>query len=380
MKKSMLPLLGLCMLALGAVAQDKVEITAKMPELVNGDVVRLWNAFLNVQDSVYVKDNSFTISTEVQGGGSTFILQAGNNAEKTGLGMVMFMQPGKMQIEGGNGTGFKGAKLTGDAFVSDWVEMDKAMQPTHELLGQVHDLVLDFKEANKLGDKEAAKRSFDEIQVLNKQVLANGRQYLDGHLGSAASAYVLNAMMLNAMSTMEKVAYLSKLTGRGYNNNVVRTMLSNYTGTEAQWIGKPAPDFSQPDVNGKMVSLKNFNGKYVLLDFWASWCKPCRLDAPEMKAVYEKVKGKNISFVSISLDKEKGKWVQALAEENMGWQQLSDLKGDQNDASVAFKIKAIPAKFLIDPNGIIIGAGFREKPQGGKSVNVLEKSLNELMK
>ncbi|MNY25738.1 Thiol:disulfide interchange protein TlpA [compost metagenome] len=128
-----------------------------------------------------------------------------------------------------------------------------------------------------------------------------------------------------------------------------------------------------------MVSLKDFKGKYVLVDFWASWCGPCRADAPELKDVYEKMKGKNISFVSISLDSDKGKWQQALAEENMAWPQLSDLKGDQNTASLAYKVKGIPAKFLIDPNGIIIGAGFREVNSGPKQ-KILEKSLNELMK
>ncbi|SMD05358.1 peroxiredoxin family protein [Pedobacter africanus] len=379
MKKFKLPLLGLTMMALSAAAQEKLEITAKMPELVNGERVLLWNVFSNAQDSTIVKDNSFSLTVNVENGGSTYILQAGIDPEKNGLGMFMLMQPGKMHIEGGNGTGFKGATFTGDAFVTDWVEMEKSMQPTHDLMNQMQDMIADLNEATKLGDKEAAKKLAEEVQVLGKKVAANGKQYMDSHLGSAASAYIMNALMPDVMTSMEKISYLSKFTGRAYNNHLAKSMLNNLTGTETQWIGKPAPDFSQPDVTGKVVNLKDFKGKYVLVDFWASWCGPCRADAPELKEVHEKMKDKNISFVSISLDSDKSKWQQALAEENMTWQQLSDLKGDQNAASLAYKVKGIPAKFLIDPNGIIIGAGFREVKIGPKE-KILEKSLNELMK
>lgn len=381
MKKTKLTLLGLSMLTLSAAAQDKVEITAKMPELQEGDVVYLWNAFSRASDSTYVKDQSFSISQDAPSGGSTYILQVGRDPERTGLGMVMLMQAGKMRIEGGNGTGFKGATFTGDPFVDDWFEMDKEMRSTHELIGQVEDLVAEWKEANKLGDKEAAKRIFDEIQVLNKQIADNGRKFLDAHLGSAASAYVLNAMMKNAFSSQEKIAYLSKFTGRAYNSYVTKSMLTSLTGTDAQWVGKQAPDFSQPDVNGKMVSLKDFKGKYVLVDFWASWCKPCRLDVPELKDVHEKFKNKNFAIISISLDKDKSEWIKAMLEENMPWPQAADLKGDQNDASQAFKIQGIPAKFLIDPNGKIIAAGLREPGKGGsQKVKVLENTLTEILK
>ncbi|MDR6785391.1 peroxiredoxin [Pedobacter africanus] len=379
MRKILLPVLGLTMMALGATGQDKVQITAKMPELVNGDRVLVWNAFSQAQDSTVVKDNAFSISVDVQNGGSTFILQAGLDPEKNGLGMFMVMQPGKMHIEGGNGTGFKGATFSGDAFVADWMEMEKIMEPTHELVRQMDDLTADFNEANKLGDKEAAKRLSDEIKVLATRIATNGKQFMDTHLGSTGAAYVMNAILPKMLSASEKISYLNKFTGRAYDNNLAKTMLRSLTGTEMQWIGKPAPDFSQPDTNGKMVSLKDFKGKYVLLDFWASWCGPCRGDVPELKDVYEKMKGKNISFVSISIDSDKSKWLKALAEENMPWIQLGDLKGDQNTAMLAYKVKGIPSKFLIDPNGIIIGMGLRE-PGAILKDKVLEKALNQLMK
>jgi peroxiredoxin len=380
MKKILLPVLGLTMLALGVSGQNKVEITAKMPELVNGDPVFVWNAFSQAKDTTIVKDHAFSISADVQNGGSTFILQAGKNPEKNGLGMFMVMQPGKMHIEGGNGTGFKGATFSGDGFVTDWFEMEKIMEPTNELFKQMDGLTADFQEANKLGDQEAAKRIADEVKVVRQKIVVNGKQFMDAHLGSVGSAYIMNALLSNLLTSQEKISYVSKFTGRAYDNHLTKTMLATLTGTEAQWIGKPAPDFSQPDANGKMISLKDFKGKYVLLDFWASWCGICKKDIPELKEVHEKMKGKNISFVSISIDDDNNKWRKALSEQNMAWPQLSDLKGDQNAAGQAYKVEGIPAKFLIDPNGIIVGAGFREKDARGNSIKILEKSLNELMK
>lgn len=379
MKKMILPILGLTMLALSAIGQDKVEITAKMPELVNGDRVLVWNLFTKAEDSTVVKDNAFSISVDVQNGGSTYIIQAGIDPEKNGLGMFMVMQPGKMHIEGGNGTGFKGATFTGDPFVKDWFEMEKMVEPIHELVRQMDDLKADYNEANKLGDKEAAKNLAEEMRVKGKKVSDMGKQFLDTHLSSTGSAYMMNAILPNLLTNMEKIIYLNKFTGRAYDNHLAKSMLAGLAGTETQWLGKPAPDFSQPDAKGKMVSLKDFKGKYVLLDFWASWCAPCRADVPELKDVYEKMTGKNISFVSISLDSDKSKWLQALAEDNLPWTQLCDLKGDQNVASQAYKLKGVPAKFLIDPNGIIIGMGLRENsavpPQ-----KMLGKYLNDLMK
>jgi len=119
-------------------------------------------------------------------------------------------------------------------------------------------------------------------------------------------------------------------------------------------IGKQAPGFSQQDREGTIVSLKMYKGKYVLLDFWASWCGPCRIQNPMLKTIFELFRGRGFDILGISLDNVRKHWVEAIAKDALTWQQVSDLKGQRNAVALLYNINAIPSNFLIDPNGLII--------------------------
>lgn len=115
-----------------------------------------------------------------------------------------------------------------------------------------------------------------------------------------------------------------------------------------------APDFSQPGVDGNPVSLSSFKGKYVLLDFWASWCKPCRLDNPNVVKAYQEFKDKNFTVFGVSLDQNRDAWLAAIKQDGLVWTQASDLQFWNNAAATLYGVQAIPANFLIDPQGNII--------------------------
>jgi len=126
-------------------------------------------------------------------------------------------------------------------------------------------------------------------------------------------------------------------------------------------IGAEAPLFTSPDTSGHPINLKDFRGKYVLLDFWASWCVPCREENPNVVKAYEQFKDKNFTVLGVSLDQENkhDAWVKAINADGLVWNQVSDLKYWNNAVAKLYSIRSIPQNFLIDPKGKIVGANLR---------------------
>lgn len=137
-------------------------------------------------------------------------------------------------------------------------------------------------------------------------------------------------------------------------------------------IGSVIKDFSQKDTSGNVINVSSFRGKYVLLDFWASWCRPCRMENPNVVAAYNKFHDKNFTILSISLDQAKPAWLNAIQMDGLTWSHVSDLKGWNNEVAGLFQIRSIPQNLLIDPDGKIIAKNLRGA--------VLDNKLNEILK
>ncbi len=126
-------------------------------------------------------------------------------------------------------------------------------------------------------------------------------------------------------------------------------------------IGQTAPLFTQNDSVGNPVSLESLRGNYLLIDFWASWCSPCRRENPNIVAAYQKFHDKGFDILGVSLDKDKSRWLEAIEDDKLTWTHVSDLKGWQNEASNRYGVSSIPASFLLDPEGVIIAKDLREE-------------------
>ncbi|RKD90829.1 TlpA disulfide reductase family protein [Mangrovibacterium diazotrophicum] len=124
-------------------------------------------------------------------------------------------------------------------------------------------------------------------------------------------------------------------------------------------LNSVAKDFTQSDVNGQPVSLSDFRGNYVLVDFWASWCGPCRRENPNVREAYSIYHPRGLEILGVSLDNDKEKWMKAIKDDQLPWTQVSDLKGWQNEVAARYNIKSIPQNFLVDPRGQIIGKNLR---------------------
>ena len=136
-------------------------------------------------------------------------------------------------------------------------------------------------------------------------------------------------------------------------------------------IGQPFIDFLQKDTSDHPINLSDYKGKYVLLEFWASWCGPCRAENPNILNAYNLYKNKNFTVLAVSLDENISKWKKAIIDDKMPWQQVSDLKGFQNSLAQTYGINAIPSNFLIDPKGIIIAKNLRDVTLKNKLMEVL---------
>lgn len=224
--------------------------------------------------------------------------------------------------------------------------------------------ILDSLRGNPAKDSMYAAAEAD-LRNINAQFMTYIKQFADTTHSVSSALFAVN--LINPAYEKPFVdAFYKKISTRFPQSTVAKAFAVKYANlsqTQSEQNntettkGNPAPDFSASDITGKTYTLGQFKGKYVLLDFWASWCAPCRAANPDLVSVYKQFGRQNFVMLGISLDSSKEKWIEAIQKDGLSWIQLSELKGWGSAIARNYQVSAIPANFLIDPQGNIIASG-----------------------
>jgi peroxiredoxin len=197
------------------------------------------------------------------------------------------------------------------------------------------------------------------------------KQFAGTHLNSLIIPYIIKTE-LKSMPAIELENLYKKLSLTVRNSKGGTELAKFINAQKAVKIGQTAPAFSQETHKGNAFSLNDLKGNYILLNFWASWCAPCRVESPALVAIYDNLKQKNFKMISISLDEYRNSWLKAIKDDNLPGYHLSDLKGWKNGIAVEYGVTAVPTIYLLDPQLKIIAIN--------PDLASLEKTLNGLLK
>ncbi|MGF7079302.1 thioredoxin-like domain-containing protein [Mucilaginibacter sp. UYCu711] len=207
---------------------------------------------------------------------------------------------------------------------------------------------------------EAYKKAWDRAASLLAEIKNIYFNFSETHLNSFMGLYTFNQNVLDNKFDPAKVEPLfHKFSPELQSSELGKYALGRIEAGKRRQTNIKATDFTQNDLNGKPFTLSSLRGKYVLVDFWASWCVPCRAESPNLLKAYQVLKSKNFEVVSVSLDNSKASWENAVKTDKLPWIHVCDLKGMNNAVALMYAISSVPQNLLINPQGVIIAKNLR---------------------
>lgn len=282
--------------------------------------------------------------------------------------LFLFLDNSTVKVEL-NKAQLKDSKATGSRTVDEYrhyLKMVEHIDTVQRKLGLQYNAI---PEDNTL-KRDSIRKEFD---ILEDQRYDSIAAFVRRYQASEVSPFLINGYLMSRRDMSLPESLYNILDPAIHSNSFAKQVRTKLDIENRLAPGKVAPDFKQKDTSGNIIALKDFRGKYVLVDFWASWCAPCRSENPNLVRAFNEYKDRNFTILGVSFDKTgaKGSWLNAIHKDGLTWTHVSDLKGWENEAGKLYGINLIPSNVLIDPSGKIIARNLT----GDK----LQQKLKELL-
>ncbi|MFA5328434.1 MAG: TlpA disulfide reductase family protein [Prolixibacteraceae bacterium] len=330
---------------------------------------------VNHEDSAVVKNGSFTFAGYAPEPAAARMIIDYNGISKGhgaqfGNTIYFYVEMGKMKMESPDM--LENAKFIGspinDEYQAYLKEIGGLPQDISARIGTIYSAATPEQQKDSAFLSSLNKKMHDEMDLRAKKQLSYAKQ----HPNSFFSIVALSEGAGTQMNVSQIEPLFLSLNKNLQTSSAGKSLAVRIQAAKTITVGGMAPDFTQNDASEHPVSLSDFRGKYVLLDFWASWCGPCRAENPNLVKAYGKYKDKGFAILGVSLDDQKTKaaWIAAIKKDELSWTNVSDLKSWNNQAAVLYGVRAVPQNYLIDPNGRIIAKNLRGE--------LLSSKLNEV--
>jgi len=248
------------------------------------------------------------------------------------------------------------AVVTGSSVHDELIEFKKYLEPVGEKSDELNQA---YRIASSTSDSERMKEIIAEYDQLRVEQTDMIKKFVTSKSGSYISPFIIKRYLSNDMEVEELEVLLTALDSSIYDSREYISLNERVETLNSVAIGRPAVDFALNDTTGNPIAISSFKGKFLLIDFWASWCGPCRRENPNVVNLYKDFSDKGFEIIGVSFDDDRNRWIGAIHQDGLIWPHVSDLKGWESAAGKLYAINAIPATVLLDREGNIVAKNLR---------------------